>query len=76
MHEPVAAIFVASGLDGRTHPRMIHWFANKSGESVVIGLVERCDDSQRQEALEAGASCVCSKPEFWSHSCGVRPSSS
>jgi CheY-like chemotaxis protein len=62
--EPVATIFVGSGLDGRTHPQMIRWFADKVGDTVIIALLERCGDRQRQEALAAGASYLCSKPEL------------
>jgi DNA-binding NarL/FixJ family response regulator len=62
--EPVATIFVASGLDGRTHPQTIRWFADMVGDTVVIALLERCDDCRRQEALAAGASYLCSKPEL------------
>ena len=62
--EPVATIFVASGLDSQTHAQTIRWFADKAGDAPVIALLERCDDGQRQEALEGGASYICSKPEL------------
>ena len=63
-HEPVPAVFVASGLDGLTHPQTIRWFADKAGDTAVIALLEHCDDRQRQEALEAGASYIRSKHEL------------
>ena len=63
-HEPVATIFAASGLDGRTHAQTIRWFADKAGGTAVIALLEHCEDRQRQEALEAGASYIQSKHEL------------
>jgi hypothetical protein len=62
--EPVATIFVASGLDGRTHSETIRWFADKVGDTAVIALLEPCDDRHRQEVLEAGAFCIQSKHEL------------
>ena len=62
--EPVATIFVASGLDSRTHAQTIRWFAGKGGSMVIIALLEFCDDRHRQEALEAGASYIQSKHEL------------
>ena len=60
----VATVFVASGLDDRTHGQTIRWFADNAGDTIVIALLEHCDDRQRQEALEAGASYICSKPDL------------
>ena len=62
--EPVATIFVASGLHSQTHAQTIRWFSDKAGDAVVIALLEHRDNGQRQEALEAGASYICSKPEL------------
>ena len=62
--EPVATIFVASGLDSQTHPQTIRWFVDKTDDAPVIALLEHCDKGRRQEALEAGASYICSKPEL------------
>jgi DNA-binding response OmpR family regulator len=62
--ESVATVFVASGLDERTHWQTIRWFAGRAGSAVVIALLESCSDLERQEALEAGASYLCSKPEL------------
>ena len=62
--QAVATVFVASGLDDRTHEETIRWFARKTQDTTVIALLERCDDRQRQEALEAGASHICSKPDL------------
>jgi hypothetical protein len=56
--------FVASGLNERTHWQTICWFADRTGEAVVVALLEHCNDRERQEALEAGASYLCSKPEL------------
>ena len=64
MHEPVATIFVGSGLDSRTHAQTIRWFADKAGKTVVIALLEHCDDRHWQEAVEAGASYIQSKHEL------------
>jgi len=44
--------------------RQIRWFADNAGETIVIALLEHCDDQRRQEALEAGASYLCSKPDL------------
>lgn len=62
--QAVATVFVASGLDDRTHEETIRWFARKTQDTTIIALLERCDDRQRQEALEAGASHICSKPDL------------
>ena len=59
----LATALVASGLDGKTCLQTIRWFASKR-RGIVVAMLEDCDDRQRQEALEAGASCVCSKPEL------------
>ena len=58
-----AAALVASGLDGRTCLETIRWFA-AMGRGIVVAMLEHCDDRHRQEALEAGASYVCSKPKL------------
>jgi CheY-like chemotaxis protein len=55
--------FVGSGLDGKTCLETIRWFAQQR-HGIVIAMLEDCDKRHRQEALEAGASHVCSKPEF------------
>ena len=60
----VGTVFVASGLDDWTHGQTIRWFADNAGETIVIALLEHCDDRQRQEAFEAGASYICSKPDL------------
>ena len=62
--QPAATVFVASGLDDRTHEETIRWLARNTRYANVIALLERCDDRQRQEALEAGASYICSKPDL------------
>ena len=62
--QPVATVFVASGLDDRTHEGTIRWFSRNTQDTNVIALLERCDDRQRQEVLEAGASHICSKPDL------------
>jgi CheY-like chemotaxis protein len=59
----LATILVASGLDDRTFLQTIRWFAQKTC-GVVIAMLEHCEDRHRQEALEAGASGVWSKPEL------------
>jgi DNA-binding NarL/FixJ family response regulator len=64
MHEPVATIFVGSDLDGRTHAQTIRWFADKAGKTVIVALLEHCDDRHRQEAVEAGAAYIQSKHEL------------
>ena len=58
-----AAALVASGLDSRTYVQTICWIARK-GCGIVIAILEECDDRHRQEAVEAGASYVWSKPEL------------
>jgi CheY-like chemotaxis protein len=58
-----ATVVVASGLDDRTSLQTIRWFARKTC-GIVIAMLEHCDERHRQEALEAGASCVWSKPEL------------
>ena len=59
----LATALVASGLDGRTCWETICWFARQR-RGIVVAMLEDCDDRQKQEALEAGASYVCSKPEL------------
>jgi hypothetical protein len=61
---PVATIFVASGLDSQRHVQTIRWFADNAGDSTTVALLEHCGARQKQEALEAVASFVCSKPEL------------
>jgi hypothetical protein len=58
-----ATALVASGLDGRTWLGTIRWFASMR-RGIVMAMLEDCDDRRRHEALEAGASHVCSKPEL------------
>jgi hypothetical protein len=41
----------------------ISWFAHQK-RGIVVAMLEDCDDRHRQEALAAGASYVCSKPEL------------
>jgi DNA-binding NarL/FixJ family response regulator len=62
--QPLATVFVASGLDDWSHGETISWFARSAPDTVVIALLECCDDRARQEALEAGASSICSKPDL------------
>ena len=59
----LATALVASGLDDRTCLQTIRWFASK-GRGIADAMLEDRDDRHRQEALEAGASYVCSKPEL------------
>lgn len=59
----LATAVVASGLDGRSCLETISWFAHQK-RGIVVAMLEDCDDRHRQEALEAGASYVCSKPEL------------
>jgi DNA-binding NarL/FixJ family response regulator len=58
-----ATALVASGLDGKTCLETIRWFA-RQGHGIVVAMLEDCDERHRHEALEAGASHVCSKPEL------------
>jgi DNA-binding NarL/FixJ family response regulator len=62
--QAVVTVFVASGLDDRTHEETIRWFLCNAPETIIIALLERCDDRAKQEALEAGASYICSKPDL------------
>src|SRR5688500_12794874 len=39
--QAVATVFVASGLDDRTHEETIRWFARKTQDATVIALLER-----------------------------------
>ena len=59
----LATAVVASGLDGRSCLETISWFAHQK-RGIVVAMLEDCDHRHRQEALEAGASYVCSKPEL------------
>ena len=59
----LATAVVASGLDGRSCLETISWFAHQK-RGIVVAMLEDCDDRHRQEALETGASYVCSKPEL------------
>jgi CheY-like chemotaxis protein len=59
----LAITLVASGLDGRTCLETIRWFARKRC-GIVVAVLEDRNDRQKQEALEAGASYVWSKPEL------------
>jgi DNA-binding response OmpR family regulator len=58
-----ATALVASGLDGKTCLETIRWFA-RQGCGPVVAMLECCDERHRQEALEAGAFYVCSKPDL------------
>jgi CheY-like chemotaxis protein len=58
-----ATALVASGLDGWTWSETIRWFASMR-RGIVVAMLEHCDDRHREEALEAGASHVCSKPKL------------
>jgi DNA-binding NarL/FixJ family response regulator len=58
-----ATTLVASALDGKTCERTIRWFARQR-RGIVVAMLENCHDRHRQEALAAGASYVCSKPEL------------
>jgi CheY-like chemotaxis protein len=58
-----ATALVASGLDGRTCLETIRWFVRQR-RGRVVALLEDCDERHRQEALEAGAFRVFSKPEL------------
>ena len=62
--ERIETVLAGSGLDGRTLPETIRWFARKRPGAAIVALLELPDDRHRQEALEAGASAVCSKPEL------------
>jgi DNA-binding NarL/FixJ family response regulator len=59
----LATALVASGLDGQTCEQTIRWFARRR-RGIVVAMLEDCDDRQKQEALQAGARYVCSKPEL------------
>jgi DNA-binding NarL/FixJ family response regulator len=61
--ERIETVLVGSGLDGRTLPQTIRWFALAAPAAVIIALLEQ-PDRHRQEVLEAGASSVCSKPDL------------
>lgn len=58
-----ATTLVASALDGKTCEQTIRWFARQR-RGVVVAMLDNCEDRHRQEALAAGASYVCSKPEL------------
>ena len=58
-----ATTLVASALDGKTCQQTIRWFARQR-RGVVVAMLDNCEDRHRQEALAAGASYVCSKPEL------------
>ena len=53
-----------SGLDGGTLPQTIRWFAQHAPGAAIFALLEQPDHRHRQEALEAGADYVCSKPDL------------
>jgi hypothetical protein len=73
--QSVATVLAASGLDDRTGPRKetIRWFARQAGDAIVIALLERRDDQDRQEVREAGRPLSAASPTCWSRSCGARP---
>jgi DNA-binding NarL/FixJ family response regulator len=62
--ERIDTVLAGSGLDGRTLPQTIRWFARNGPGAAIVALLEQPDHRHRQEALEAGASAVCSKPEL------------
>jgi DNA-binding NarL/FixJ family response regulator len=62
--ERIETVLAGSGLDGRTLPETIRWFARKRPGAAIVALLEQPDHRHRQEALEAGASAVCSKPQL------------
>jgi DNA-binding NarL/FixJ family response regulator len=62
--EPIETVLAGSGLDGGTLPQTIRWFAQNAPDAAIIALLERPDHRRRQEALEAGAGYVCSKPDL------------
>jgi CheY-like chemotaxis protein len=62
--ERIETILAGSGLDGWTLAKTIDWFARKAPTAVIIALLEQPDDRHRQEALEAGARDVRSKPDL------------
>ena len=61
--ERIETVLAGSGLDGKTLPQTIRWFARSAPGAAIVALVERLD-CDRQQALEAGASSVISKPDF------------
>jgi len=62
--ERIETVLAGSGLDGGTLPQTICWFARNAPGAAIVALLEQLDDRHRQEALEAGASAVCSKPDL------------
>ena len=62
--ERIDAVLAGSGLDGSTLPQTIRWFARRVPGAAIVALLEQPDDRHRQEALEAGASAICSKPDL------------
>jgi hypothetical protein len=71
--QSVATVLVASGLDDRTRKETLRWFARQAGDAIVIALLERRDDQDRQEVREAGRPLSAASPTCWSRSCGARP---
>jgi hypothetical protein len=61
----VATVFVASGLDDRTHGQTIRWFADNAGDTIVIGSGRK---RSRRERPTSAASLIC-----WLRSCGAKP---
>ena len=62
--ERIETVLAGSGLDGRTLPETIRWFARNGPGAAIVALLEQPDHRHRQEALEAGASAICSKPDL------------
>jgi CheY-like chemotaxis protein len=62
--ERIETILAGSGLDGWTLAKTIDWFARSAPGAAIIALLQQPDDRHRQEALEAGARDVRSKPDL------------
>jgi DNA-binding NarL/FixJ family response regulator len=60
----IETVLTGSGLDGGTLPQTIRWFAQHAPGAAIFALLEQPDHRHRQEALEAGADYVCSKPDL------------
>jgi len=58
-----ATALVASGLDGKTRLETVRWFASRR-RGILVAMLEDCNQRHKQEALEAGANYVWSKPEL------------
>jgi DNA-binding NarL/FixJ family response regulator len=62
--ERIETVLAGSGLDGRTLPETIRWFARNNPGAVIVALLAQPGHRHRQEALEAGAGAVISKPDL------------